>query len=141
MRPNAKDRDRAGNQHLARNDALPLLYAGDIGHRLYLVLAGPALWREERVQPVSVGAGISVRHDLTALLVVGCVGNPPPDLVRWKRNLKLREKLRNIQCQRRCRKFFIRHGKALLQGAEVVAWTKLFWGNAKYAFCAFQMFA
>src|SRR5271166_589958 len=45
MRPNAKDRDRAGDQHLAREDALALLDAGDIGHRLDLVFAGPALWR------------------------------------------------------------------------------------------------
>src|SRR5271165_6341624 len=29
-------------------------------------------------QPVSVGAWIGVRHELTALLVVGCVRNPPP---------------------------------------------------------------
>jgi len=47
MRPNAKDRDRAGDQHLAREDALALLYAGDIGHRLDLVFTGPALWREQ----------------------------------------------------------------------------------------------
>ena len=81
MRPNTKDRDRAGDQHLTRDDALALLYAGDVGHRLDVVLTRPALWREKRVQPVSVGAGIGVRHNLTAPLVVGCVGNPPPDLV------------------------------------------------------------
>src|SRR5664280_2662960 len=88
MRPNAKDRDRAGDQHLAREDALALPYAGDIGHRFDLVLTGPAMWREERVQPVSIGAGIGVRHDLTALLVVGCVGNPPPDLLRFSCDLR-----------------------------------------------------
>src|ERR1035441_5031423 len=97
MRPNAKDGDRAGNQHLARDDALALLYAGDVGHRLDLVLTGPALWREERVQPVSVGAAIGVRHDLTALLVAGCVRNPPPDLVGRKWDLKLRKELGHIQ--------------------------------------------
>src|ERR1035438_9378467 len=57
----------------ARDDALALLYAGDIGHRFDLVLTRPALWREQRVQPVGVGARIGVRHDLPALLVVGCV--------------------------------------------------------------------
>jgi len=81
MRPNAKNRDRAGDQHLARDDALALLDAGDIGHRLDLVLTRPALWRKQRIQPVSVGAAIGIRHDLTAFLVVGCVGHPPPDLV------------------------------------------------------------
>ena len=66
-------------------------------HRLYLVLAGPALWREQRVQPVGVGAGIGVRHDLTALFVVGCIGDPPPDLVGRKRDFKLRKELGHIQ--------------------------------------------
>src|SRR5271157_3194462 len=112
MRPNAKDRDRAGDQHLARDDALALLYTGDIGHRLDLVLTRPTLWGEERVQPVSVGAGIGVRHDLTALLVVCGVGDPPSDLIRWKRNLKIRKKLLNVQG--RCRSFFICHGKRFL---------------------------
>jgi len=49
MRPNAKDRNRAGDQHLTRDDAVALLYVGDIGHRLDLVLTGPALGREECV--------------------------------------------------------------------------------------------
>src|SRR5208283_1713159 len=102
MRPNAMDRDRAGDQHLTRDDALALFYAGDIGHRLDLVFAGPALWRKQRIQPVGVGAGIGVRHDLTALLVVGCVGDPPPDLVRWKRNDQLLEELLDIWRWRKC---------------------------------------
>jgi hypothetical protein len=54
---------------------------GDVAHRLDLVLADPALWPDKRVQPIGVSAGIGVGHDLTALLVVGCVGNSPPDLV------------------------------------------------------------
>src|SRR5271166_4400321 len=112
MRPKAKDRDRAGDQHLTRGDALALLYAGDVGHRLDLVLARPALWREERIQPVSVGAAIGVRHDLTALLVAGCVRNPPPDLVRRKWNLKLRKELGHIQSRGRWRSVFSWHGKA-----------------------------
>src|SRR5271166_6299236 len=112
MRANAQDRDRAGDQHLTRDDALALLYAGDIGHRLDLVFAGPALWREQRVQPVSVGAAIGVRYDLTALLVVGCVRNPPPDLVGWKRNFELRKELGHIQSRWRCRCVFGWHGEA-----------------------------
>src|ERR1035438_2577615 len=112
MRPNAKDRDRAGDQHLARDDALALLDAGNIGHRLYLVLTGPALWREQRIQPVSVGAWIGVRHELTALLVVGCVRNPPPDLVGWKRDFKLRKELGHIQSRGECRCVFSWHGEA-----------------------------
>src|ERR1039458_4760217 len=103
MRPKAKDRDRAGDQHLTRDDALALLYAGDVGHRLDLVLARPALWREERIQPVSVGAAIGVRHDLTALFVVGCVGDPPPDLVRRKWDFKLWKELVHFQFRGRCR--------------------------------------
>src|SRR5664279_5175027 len=97
MRANAKDRDRAGDQHLAREDALALLYACDIGHRFDLVLTRPAPWREQRVQPVSVGAGIGVRHDLTALFVDGCVGDPPPDLVRRKWDFKLWKELGHFQ--------------------------------------------
>src|ERR1039458_3211766 len=112
MRPNAKDRDRAGDQHLTRDDALALLYAGDFGHRLDLVLARPALWREKRIQPVSVGAAIGVRHDLTALLVAGCVGDPPADLVGWKRNFQLRKELGHIQSRGKCRCVFSWHGKA-----------------------------
>src|SRR5208337_3475667 len=102
MRPNAKDGDRAGDQHLTRDDALALLYASDVGHRLDLVLARPALWRGQRVQSVSVGAAIGVRYDLTALLVVGCVRNPPPDLVRRKRDFKLWKELIHFQSRGRC---------------------------------------
>src|SRR5271167_856985 len=111
MRPNAKDRDRACNQHLTRDDALALLYAGDVGHRLDLVFARPALWREQRVQPVSVGAAIGVRYDLTALLVVGCVRNPPADLVGWKRDFKLRKELGHIQSRGGCRSVLCWHGE------------------------------
>ena len=79
---NRESGDRVKGCDGTRDDALALLHAGDVGHRLDLVLARPALWREQRVQPVSVGAAIGVRHDLTAPLVIGCVGDPPPDLVR-----------------------------------------------------------
>src|SRR5271166_4502004 len=112
MRPNAKDRDRAGDQHLTRYDALALLHAGDVGHRLDLVLAGPALWREERIQPVSVGAAIGVRHDLAALLVVGCVRNPPADLAGWKRDFKLGKELGRIQSRGSWLCVFSWHGEA-----------------------------
>src|ERR1017187_2188884 len=112
MRPNSKDRDCAGDQHLTRDDALALLYAGDIGHRLDLVVTRPALWREQRVQPVSVGAAIGVGYDLTALLVVGCVRNPPPDLVGWKRDFKLRKEFGRIQSRGRCCCVFSWHGEA-----------------------------
>src|SRR5271166_6780430 len=112
MRANAQDRDRAGDQHLTRDDALALLYAGDIGHRLDLVFARPALWREQRVQPVSLGAAIGVRYDLTALLVVGCVRNPPADLVGWKRDFQLRKELLYVQSRRTCRYAFSWHGEA-----------------------------
>jgi hypothetical protein len=97
MRPKTEDGDRAGDQHLARDDALALLHAGDIGHRLDLVLARPALWREERIQPVSVSARVAVGHDLPAFLVIGGVGDPPPDLVGRKRDFKLRQKLAQVQ--------------------------------------------
>src|ERR1019366_6397261 len=112
MRPKAKNRDRAGDQHLTRDDALALLHAGDVGHRLDLVLARPALWREERIQPVSVGAAIGVRYDLTALLVVGCVRNPPPHLVGRKRDFKLWEELVHNKSRGRCRSVFSWHGEA-----------------------------
>src|SRR5271165_5063700 len=112
MRPNANDRDRAGHQHLTRDDALALLYVSDVGHRLDFVLARPALWRKQRIQPVSVGPAIGVRHDLTALLVVSCVGNPPPDLVGWKRDFKLRKELGHIQSRGSWLCVFSWHGEA-----------------------------
>ncbi len=99
MRPNAKDRDRAGDQHLARDDALALLHPGDVIHRLDLVLPRPALGREERIQPVGVSARIGVGYDSTALFVVAGGRESPPDLRRWKRNLKVREKVLNVQCR------------------------------------------
>src|SRR5208337_3169060 len=141
MRPNAKDRDRARDQHLTRDDALALLHAGDVGHRLDLVLARPTFWREHRVQPVSVGAAIGVRYDLTALLVDGCVRNPPTDLVGWKRDCKLRKELGHIQSRGRCRCVFSWHGEAPSFGRPKLSMDSVvFGGNTNYPFGASQVF-
>ena len=93
MRPQADHDDRAGDQHLAREKAFALLHPGDVVHGLDLVLARPALRREQRIQSIGVGARIGVGYDLAPFLVVRGVGNAPLDLVRWKWDLKLRKDL------------------------------------------------
>src|SRR6516225_9010734 len=116
MGPKAKDRDRAGDQHLARENALTLLYPRDVAHRLNLVLARPTLGRKERVQAVGVGSRIGVGYDLTTFLVIGGVGDPPLDLVGCKWNFKLRKNLVHHESRGRSCCVLSRHGEsALLQ--------------------------
>ena len=81
MRPNAKDRDRAGDQHLARENALTLLYPCDVAHGFDLVLARPVQGSAQSIQSIGVSPRIGVGYDLAAFLVIGGVGDPPLDLV------------------------------------------------------------
>jgi len=82
VRPQTKDRDGATDQHLAREDALTLLHPGEVAHGLDLVLARPALRREERIQTIGVSARVGVGYDLAPILIVAGVGDAPLDLVR-----------------------------------------------------------
>ena len=82
MRQQTKDRDGTGDQHLARDDAITLLYTRDVAHGLDLVLTRPALGREQGVEAIRVSARIGVGHNLPAFLVVGGVSDPPLDLIR-----------------------------------------------------------
>ena len=96
VRPQTDDRDGAGDQHLAGDDGLTLLYAGNVVHRLDPVVARPALGREQRVQPIGVGAWIGVGYDLPAFLVVRSVGDAPPDVIWRKWDLELFEELLDV---------------------------------------------
>jgi len=51
-------------------EAFAFLYSGNVVHRVDLVLARPALGREERVQPIGISARIGIRYDLAPSLVV-----------------------------------------------------------------------